>query len=420
MKKKKMRLIIIAVIAVVVGALVLARTEFSVADYKDELSSQISNAEKVLGEAEKGNEEGQYSEYETAVLGKSIDAAKELLKNEDADDKELKACDKELEEAKIAFQQAANKDVVSAEEVQKIKNGKEAFSKTVEYGDKEAVWTISPEKVKKAETFNPAVKSADLYKAEIEKSEPEKELTSVAVLHNGAFPFEAQLSFEFKSELKEVSVYQYDTERGKTVKPVKGTVKDGKLTFNVTEGGIYVVTDSEFKESDVKEENTADKDEEITEKNENEKPSQDESQVSKPAAKPSERYCTVTIRCDTIADHSKITNDSVIPYVPSNGVILGVTQVKLEDGESAYDVIQRVTRDNGINMTASYSAVHDSAYIEGINNIYEFDAGPSSGWMFKVNGWFPNYGVANYIMEDGDVLELHYTCNTGKDLGAAQ
>ena len=61
-------------------------------------------------------------------------------------------------------------------------------------------------------------------------------------------------------------------------------------------------------------------------------------------------------------------------------------------GESAFDVLQRVCRENKIHMESSFTPLYNSAYIEGIGNLYEFDAGSLSGWMYTVNDWFPNYG----------------------------
>jgi uncharacterized membrane-anchored protein len=58
-------------------------------------------------------------------------------------------------------------------------------------------------------------------------------------------------------------------------------------------------------------------------------------------------------------------------------------------------------------------------YIQGINNIYEFDAGALSGWMYRVNGWFPNYGASRYVVQQGDVIEWVYTCDLGRDVGGA-
>ena len=61
--------------------------------------------------------------------------------------------------------------------------------------------------------------------------------------------------------------------------------------------------------------------------------------------------------------------------------------------------------------------MYNSHYIEGINNLYEFDCGELSGWMYSVNGWYPNYGCSRYQVQDGDVIEWHYTCDLGEDLG---
>ena len=46
------------------------------------------------------------------------------------------------------------------------------------------------------------------------------------------------------------------------------------------------------------------------------------------------------------------------------------------------------------------------------------DCGNESGWMYKVNGWFPNYGCSKYMLEDGDTIVWCYTCNgLGADVG---
>lgn len=37
--------------------------------------------------------------------------------------------------------------------------------------------------------------------------------------------------------------------------------------------------------------------------------------------------------------------------------------------------------------------------------------------MYKVNGWFPNYGASRYQLKAGDVVEWVYTCNLGRDVG---
>jgi len=68
-------------------------------------------------------------------------------------------------------------------------------------------------------------------------------------------------------------------------------------------------------------------------------------------------------------------------------------------------------------MEAVYTPNYGADYIEGINYLYEFDAGEQSGWMYKVNGAFPSYGCSDYILEDGDSIVWAYTCDMGRDLG---
>lgn len=75
------------------------------------------------------------------------------------------------------------------------------------------------------------------------------------------------------------------------------------------------------------------------------------------------------------------------------------------------------TEDAQCQMESSFTPAYNSAYVEGINNLYEFDCGQLSGWMYNVNGWFPNYGCSKYTVQDGDVINWVYTCNLGKDVG---
>ena len=127
--------------------------------------------------------------------------------------------------------------------------------------------------------------------------------------------------------------------------------------------------------------------------------------------------CTLEIRCDTVVDTSKLENPAVAPYVPADGVILASTQFAFSPGESVFDVLLRATRSMGIHMEFRDDSLYSGKYIEGINYLYEMDGGPLSGWMYKVNGQFPNYGCAAYTVEPGDAIVWMYTCDLGLDVG---
>lgn len=58
-------------------------------------------------------------------------------------------------------------------------------------------------------------------------------------------------------------------------------------------------------------------------------------------------------------------------------------------------------------------------YIESINGLSEFDNGPNSGWMYKINGTHRNVdGYATQVLNQGDTIEWHYTDDYTKEEGA--
>lgn len=127
--------------------------------------------------------------------------------------------------------------------------------------------------------------------------------------------------------------------------------------------------------------------------------------------------CTISISCATILDNMDYCDPDKVELVPEDGWILEATQVTFYEGESVFNVLQRTCKQMKIHMEYSDTPMYNSAYIEGINNLYEFDVGDLSGWMYKVNGWFPNYGCSRYQLQDGDVIEWVYTCDLGHDVG---
>ncbi len=129
----------------------------------------------------------------------------------------------------------------------------------------------------------------------------------------------------------------------------------------------------------------------------------------------------ISIRCDTILDNW----DKLSPqlrsekYVPKDGVVLKETEYVLRYGDTVFDILDRAVRHNRIQMEfqGADKNSYNSIYIKGINFIYEFSCGPLSGWMYSVNGKYPNCGVDKYTLKDGDIIEFNYTCDLGRDLG---
>ena len=126
--------------------------------------------------------------------------------------------------------------------------------------------------------------------------------------------------------------------------------------------------------------------------------------------------CTLSVRCDTILVNMDSLDKEKAELVPSDGIIFAEKEVVFYEGESVFDVLVREMKQNRIHMEFVDTPIYNSVYIEGIANLYEYDCGELSGWIYRVNGWVPNYGCSGYELKDGDRVEWLYTCDLGKDL----
>ena len=127
-----------------------------------------------------------------------------------------------------------------------------------------------------------------------------------------------------------------------------------------------------------------------------------------------EYTCKFSIVCDALlGDGADKLDPEKLELVPEDGIIFPETEVVFYGGESVFNVLNRVCRQNKIHLEFVDTPLYNSAYIEGIANLYEFDAGEFSGWLYTVNGWQPNYGSSRYALKEGDVVVWHYTLDVG-------
>lgn len=136
---------------------------------------------------------------------------------------------------------------------------------------------------------------------------------------------------------------------------------------------------------------------------------------------PDSETVTLSIRCDTVLKNYDKLNKSLRSekYVPPDGVILAPTAYVLRPGDTVFDVLYRAVRANRIQFEyqgADQNSV-GGVYVKGIHYLYEFSCGSTSGWVYTVNGEFPNYSCSDYVLKDGDVIQWSYTCDLGQDVG---
>ena len=129
-----------------------------------------------------------------------------------------------------------------------------------------------------------------------------------------------------------------------------------------------------------------------------------------PAAPQASIVCTVSIDCSSISGNGILSAAGkpwLEPYA-ANPSILPATAMEVFDTNGD----GRVGVDEAIKQACnSYGIQYEfkgSSYLKGMNYLYEFDAGPNSGWMYNVNGRVPNKGCNSYYLNGGEDILWYY------------
>lgn len=115
---------------------------------------------------------------------------------------------------------------------------------------------------------------------------------------------------------------------------------------------------------------------------------------------------TLSIRCDVL--------EKKPDHVPQDGLILPETSFPIAPGDTVYTILTEAAQVHRIHLETNGGA--GMRYVAGISNLYEFDFGDLSGWIFRVNGQEADQGCEQYALQDGDKIEWLYTCEMGNDL----
>ena len=76
--------------------------------------------------------------------------------------------------------------------------------------------------------------------------------------------------------------------------------------------------------------------------------------------------------------------------------------IEVNSSSTAYSVLRELAKQNG--KSISIKGFGSTVYVSGIDGLKEFDHGPSSGWMYKVN----NIGAGAYRVKAGDTVIWYY------------
>lgn len=95
--------------------------------------------------------------------------------------------------------------------------------------------------------------------------------------------------------------------------------------------------------------------------------------------------------------------------------IVKQTSFSLSKGSSVFQLLRLASEENNFDFEVKDPEQdgHD-VYLVGIQGLSEFDKGPASGWIYKVNDKGPPMSIDRYILKDGDDVEILYTTDLGK------
>lgn len=130
----------------------------------------------------------------------------------------------------------------------------------------------------------------------------------------------------------------------------------------------------------------------------------------------SKNRCEIQIVCENAVNYANNHSGVILNDTVKSGVILRTMSVYITDGKTVFDVLKKVCEENKIQLEYTKTPLYNSYYIEGIGDLYEFDCGSSSGWIYKVNGTKPNYSCSEYEVKSGDKITFAYTCKNGADV----
>lgn len=82
--------------------------------------------------------------------------------------------------------------------------------------------------------------------------------------------------------------------------------------------------------------------------------------------------------------------------------------------KTVYDALQAACEEAGVTFGVRGSGAF--IYVETIGGFAEFDDGPLSGWIYKVNGVQVMQGIGSQTVSPGDRVSFYYTKDMGADV----
>lgn len=132
------------------------------------------------------------------------------------------------------------------------------------------------------------------------------------------------------------------------------------------------------------------------------------------APQPADITVTFSVRCDAALEKTDEMSEELRGRIPEDGAVIPKRELGLPEGATAFDALISAAREEKIRV--DYNGSTYGVYVSAIGFLREFDLGEMSGWMYRVNGEFPDCSAGAFALSDGDAVEFVYTCDMGRDI----
>lgn len=132
------------------------------------------------------------------------------------------------------------------------------------------------------------------------------------------------------------------------------------------------------------------------------------------APQPADITVTFSVCCDAALEKTDEISEELRGRIPEDGAVIPKRELGLPEGATAFDALISAAREEKIRV--DYNGSTYGVYVSAIGFLREFDLGEMSGWMYRVNGEFPDCSAGAFALSDGDVVEFVYTCDMGRDV----
>lgn len=100
---------------------------------------------------------------------------------------------------------------------------------------------------------------------------------------------------------------------------------------------------------------------------------------------------------------------------PGSGSAWYSGSVRVAEGATVEQALETAAAQAGLILNIKDGYLR--AVIRSGVTLGQFDEGPNSGWLYKVNGKAPNVGIADYLLNGGETVTVYYTADYTKESG---